>query len=260
MQVLDDRYRLHELILKPSHGEVYVCYDLRDFTTKSFWIMPPARSSYATSFFSICNIVQSISSKELPKMYSSGIDPTTGKIYVVFEHFQAKNLQYVFENNQKISYKDAVDILIQLVRVVKYAENYVIHGRINPKNILVKDNHIQLLGFGLNYLQKVSGLEEEMKIYLPPEHLSGKIGDTLSDLYSIGVVFFRLLFGYATNEHSDMVAKIEEYNPNADPSFYSPYPWHLVKDLALKIISVSPTDRQIPNDSDSYRWVSAVEI
>jgi len=101
--------------------------------------MPPARKFYATSFVSVCNIVQKFSRKEFPKIYASGIDPTSGKIYVVLEHFQASNLHHMVQNYQKVSYKESVDILLQLLRAVKYAENYVPHGRINPRNILVND-------------------------------------------------------------------------------------------------------------------------
>lgn len=259
MQVIANQYRLHELLLSLSHGEVFVCYDLINFATRNLWIMPPARKLYAASFVSVCNIVQNFSRKEFPKIYASGIDPTSGKIYVVFEHFQATNLQHMIQNDQKVSYQESVNIFLQLLRAVKYAENYVPHGRINPRNILVKDKEIQLLGFGLGYLQKVSDLDEEMKTYLSPEQLIGKKGDSLSDLYSIGMIFFRLLFGYATASHSGLVAKIEEFSPTSEPLSYSHH-WRLIKDIILRLLSESPSDRHIPNDSDSYEWFSAVEI
>jgi serine/threonine-protein kinase len=259
MQVVDDRYRLHELLLAPSHGEVYVSYDLISFTTKNLWIMPPARRLYATSFISACNIVQKMSERELPKIFSSGIDPTSGNIYVVYEHFQASSLYDLFQNNQKMNYKEVVGMLVRLLHVIKFTESYVSHGRINPKNVLVRDGKIQLLGFGLSYLQKVSDINDEMRIYLSPEQLSGEKGDYLSDLYSIGMVFFRSLFGFATNKHEDMVAQMEEFIPANDSLNYS-YPWHLIKATVLKILSESPSDRKIPNDSDNYKWVDAVEL
>jgi len=127
------------------------------------------------------------------------------------------------------------------------------------KVIRVNDKKIQLLGYGLVYLQKVSDLDKEMRNYLAPEQLIGKTGDSLSDLYSIGMIFFKLLFGYATDSHSNLVAKIEEFTPTVDPSFYS-YPWRIVKEIILRLLSESPSDRQIPNDSDSYKWFNAVEI
>ncbi len=74
----------------------------------------------------------------------------------------------------------------------------VIHHDIKPANImLVNDDEVRILDFGIARLgsspQELSGPAFGTIPYVAPERLSGHAGDGRSDLWSLGVVLFRML-------------------------------------------------------------------
>ena len=92
--------------------------------------------------------------------------------------------------------KKAIQIITDVLFGLEYAHSQGIsHRDLKPGNILFADNgQAKLSDFGLAYgLSKQSFSFAGYSSHLPPEVLEGVIQDSVSDLYSMGITFHRLL-------------------------------------------------------------------
>lgn len=139
-------------------------------------------------------------------------DPHMLQIYEIYQTekscFMVMELMEGGELFQKIlainafTEKDACILMRQLLRCAEYMNKIdVIHRDIKPENIMLKSKdslEIKIIDFGLaefrhdpDVLFKKSGTPG----YCAPEVLSGKVYDTKSDVFSLGVIMYQVLSG-----------------------------------------------------------------
>ncbi|RPI75249.1 MAG: serine/threonine protein kinase [Ignavibacteriales bacterium] len=147
-----------------------------------------------------------------------------GLPYLVMEFIDGIPItDYCVENNLTIKQKL---VLFRLVcDAVQYAHrNLVIHRDIKPGNILVdKEGSPKLLDFGIAKLLDEDFVNTEQNLtqtgtwlltpeYASPEQIKGEEISTLSDVYSLGVIFYQILTGEqpykATNNSPAAISKI----------------------------------------------------
>jgi serine/threonine-protein kinase len=71
---------------------------------------------------------------------------------------------------------------------------------ITPANVIVSyEGEVRTRGFGYwpARVREAGGLTEEEMLYLAPEQAAGGVGDTRSDLFSVGALLFQMLTGEA---------------------------------------------------------------
>lgn len=119
--------------------------------------------------------------------------------YVVMEYCEGESI-ISFSNNNQLSVKERIDIFLKLCNAVQYAHNnLIIHRDIKPSNILVTQDDLKLLDFGiskaLDAQEKLTrtGLNAMTPAYASPEQLAGKTVNLATDVYSLGVVLYELL-------------------------------------------------------------------
>lgn len=168
------------------------------------------------------------------------------------------------------TYCEALPILERLAlaqeacRAVAYAHRRkVVHRDIKPGNVLVtSDGRVKLLDFGIAEL--LGRGEEDLSTqagpekgssrltlgYAAPELLLGKDATSSSDLYSLGVLLFRLLTGQLPFEPSDLPFREWKERvleaPPPPPSQNAPRPFPRSRDLdavVLKALSKPPRQR-----------------
>ncbi|MES2652713.1 MAG: serine/threonine-protein kinase [Bacteroidota bacterium] len=114
---------------------------------------------------------------------------------IITEYLRNGSVQNYLETNF-VTVKKATTIVSEVLFGLEHAHAQgVFHRDIKPGNILFSDNgQAKLSDFGLAY-----GLAHQAfnfagySAHLPPEVLQGTAQDALSDLYSMGVTFHRLL-------------------------------------------------------------------
>ena len=130
-----------------------------------------------------------------------------GQFYLIHEFTPGKDLDQQLIPGKRFNEDEVVKILRDILEVLKFVhENQLIHGDIQPKNLLRRrqNNNIILLEFGA--IKQISNLtidnqgnisfktNQNNSIYLPPTQLGGK-PEATSDIYAVGLIAIQALTG-----------------------------------------------------------------
>ncbi len=150
-------------------------------------------------------VLASLEHPNIARLLDAGSTPE-GLPYLVMEYVEGQPLDHYCES-KKISISDRLVLFRQVCLAVQYAhQKLVVHRDLKPGNILVTPEGIpKLLDFGIAKLlagPAEGGATEtrpELRAmtlqYASPEQVRGDPVTTSTDVYSLGVLLFRLLTG-----------------------------------------------------------------
>ena len=128
-----------------------------------------------------------------------------GQIYLPMEYLSGQSLEQILKTDGSLwSAERAVNIIRQVAAGLGYAHRQspaVLHRDIKPGNIQVLDDGgVKVLDFGLartlgDKSMTGTGKAVGTPAYMAPEVLEGRKASPRSDIYSLGVVLYRLLAG-----------------------------------------------------------------
>ena len=146
-------------------------------------------------------ILASLDHPNIARLYDGGTT-TDGIPYLVMELIEGVPIDdYCAKSRLEIP--ERLSLFLQICSAVRYAhQRLVIHRDIKPGNILVTTQGVpKLLDFGIaKILDRAPGSETTMlrpmtPEYASPEQIRRESITTASDVYSLGVVFYKLLTG-----------------------------------------------------------------
>ncbi|KAM3139019.1 hypothetical protein pb186bvf_008830 [Paramecium bursaria] len=125
----------------------------------------------------------------------------SGTVYMVLEYVENGNLYNYVQRKKKLDEKEACKYFVQTCKSLQYLhENNVFHRDIKPENLLLDSNFdVKLCDFGwcaenIHLKRKTfCGTYE----YMAPEIVSDIAYDFTIDIWSVGVLLYELLHGYA---------------------------------------------------------------
>ncbi|MBX7149884.1 protein kinase [bacterium] len=190
----------------------------------------------------------------IAKVFDAGFDNTENQLYLVSEFIEGSDLFYATD---KMTFHEKENLFIDALRAFNYLhQQSVLHLDIKPQNMLVTSVSgqpvLKIIDFGLaNFYQRSKGAKEGKHqivgtaTYLAPEIIQGQHPDNRSDLYALGVSFFKVLtrrlpFTYLTTEEIHQ-AHLEEDFPKPS-TLKSDLPDYIDK-IFLKLFSKDPTQR-----------------
>ncbi len=132
-----------------------------------------------------------------------------GLIYLVMEFIEGETLSDLLRREHVVPVRRALTILTQTADALQAAHDLgIVHRDLKPDNIMLARDRdggdvVKVVDFGIakamtgEQQQQVtkSGLVVGTPEYMSPEQLSGDVVDGRSDIYSLGLVFYRLLTG-----------------------------------------------------------------
>lgn len=183
-------------------------------------------------------------------------------MYQVHEHMDFGTLEDLLQKTSHIPPEISTFILQEILRGLQYAHSIgIFHGMLNPSKVLLSQNGIvkvddfQFLDLKNTFLKQVqTRIKRKQQMYLAPEHLLGKEADHRCDLFSAGVVAYRMLTGkhpfleeqseWTTMQITACTAKLLfELDPTLPPS---------IEELVENMIEKEACDR-IQNAEDALR-------
>ncbi|ETO61289.1 CAMK/CAMK2 protein kinase [Phytophthora nicotianae P1976] len=196
--------------------------------------------------------------------------------YVVMDYLKDGDLCDQLIERQRLAEPEARRIIRQVVEGLAYLHRRcVLHRDIKPENILIHGNMVKIADFGLakqlehstSMLRHSCGTLE----YAAPELLCGRPYGLKSDVFSLGIVLYVLLFGaFPFSVESAAALQCMDHFPtgvdvrdmsclslsNAQWRTVSP----LAQDALLKMLKTNDTERISAEDLLSHPWINEVDV
>ena len=146
--------------------------------------------------------------------------------HIVMEYVSGGTLEKHAEPNNLLSIDRVVEYMFKCCRALNYAQfNGVIHRDIKPANMLLtEDGDIKISDMGaallLNLEQtQISNLGSPS--YMSPEQVRAEVLTHQTDIYSLGVVMYRLLTGHAPHQAQNLASLCHQILNIAPPPLRS---------------------------------------
>ena len=167
------------------------------------------------------NILKQIDNENVMKLYE--VIDTPSNLYLVLEYINGVNLLEILKNekNHFIKEQRAKKLFSQIVKGISYChKKNIFHRDIKLENILVlKDDTIKIIDFGFGIKCNRDTLQKLFcgtPSYMAPEIVKKeKYIACYSDIWSLGVLFYALLFGifpFKGKDDDELFEKINEAN------------------------------------------------
>lgn len=143
---------------------------------------------------------------------------TVNNVYIVYELCNGGTLEEYVTKKKFLQEKEALLIFDQILNACKSLVQYnIMHRDFKPSNILFHNGVIKVADFGfckpLTSSFEVTETMVGSPIYMAPEILKGRPYSSKADIYSLGVLFYEMLYGVAPFEELDipgLLRKIDE--------------------------------------------------
>ncbi|HMV33518.1 MAG TPA: serine/threonine-protein kinase, partial [Gemmatimonadales bacterium] len=211
-QVIAERYHITKKLGEGGMGQVYLAEHVKMGRRCAIKIMMPGTMSdpdAISRFNREAANASRISHPNVCAIYDFGETPD-GLIYLAMEFIEGKSLSGLMEDAGTLPLARAAAIVTQTAEALQVAHDLgIVHRDLKPDNIMVitardKDT-VKVVDFGIakaiggddGKAQKVTktGFVVGTPEYMSPEQLAGDAVDGRSDLYSLGLVFYKMLTG-----------------------------------------------------------------
>ena len=250
------RYRILEEVGRGATALVFRAYDpqldrflaikvLRDRLAKD--------EDYRDSFIHEARLAAQLTHPNIVTIFDVGI--TDGKPYIAMELLEGATLEQILKSRGKLPIKSTLAIANQLASALVYAHKQgVVHRDVKPGNILIlKDKKTtKLTDFGIaqidEHLSTSGGLADKVlgtPEYMSPEQILGQPVDHRSDLYSTGVLIYRMLSGLPPFIADDLGQLFKQIIKNKVPELVidNEQVKDDLKDLLRKLLQKRPEKR-----------------
>jgi hypothetical protein len=121
---------------------------------------------------------------------------TDDGLYLVEEPFAGESLMVLLSRKQRFNLPQTLRLLEQVGQALAFAHlRGVAHQAFNPLHILLKGEEVRVANFACPPGEEEPAIHLELKAYHPPEVLHGGEATPVGNVFSLGVLGYRLLAG-----------------------------------------------------------------
>ena len=181
------------------------------------------------------------------------------KFYMIMPYAAKGQLYSLLRRQVRFDQRTAAQYMRETIEAVRYLHSFspkIIHRDIKPENLLLDDNYrVKLSDFGWANYQEENQLRKTFcgtPEYLSPEMIRKTGHNYLVDIWTLGVLLFELLAGYAPftgANQSELFMNIKKLKINW-PVDFPP----LAKNLVSKILKLNPKERLSIEEISSHAW------
>jgi len=201
--VIGEIYQIQKEIGTGGMGKVYRALDTslnRVVAIKVLHDQSSSDHSLVDRFIQEGQTLATVGHRNVMGIYASARDKSTKRPFLVMEYIEGKPLAQLKNAVQK-DCRQSVPIMLQLAEgIAACHEKGIIHRDLKPSNIIVTpEGIVKILDFGIaktqTHLTK-TGMTMGTPEYMSPEQCTGsKNISGKSDIYSLGIIFWELIFG-----------------------------------------------------------------
>ncbi|HLK46564.1 MAG TPA: protein kinase [Bryobacteraceae bacterium] len=213
---IKERYETIDVLGKGGMGLVYKAYDTvvqREVAIKTLRDSP---SKLALDLFrKECGVLASMSHPNIVEIFDIGEFTEDGatKPYFVMPLLPGVTLDALIKaSSQRLTVERSVEIIVQTCRGLHAAhERGLVHRDLKPSNLFVMpDDTVKIIDFGVAHMADTTAtmtVAGGTLPYMAPEQIEMKPASPLSDIFSLGVVFYETLtrrrpFDYPTEQET----------------------------------------------------------
>ena len=247
---MSDKYKIGDLIDKGSFSKVYKFINKRNFYVYAGKIIPLEKlkiSSYKSEEI----ILKKLDHPNIIKFIESFDDNENH--YIITEYYPKGKLSDFSKiresTGNKLTEIEIKYYVLQIVNALIYLKkNNIVHRDIKPQHLVITDKlNLRLCGFHLakilsNEKDKTTGICGT-KVYMAPEVLKNKYYSFEVDVWSLGILIYRLFTGsvpFKGKNYDEVYESImTRKNSFLNDSNITP----LAKDLIKKMLVIEPSNR-----------------
>ena len=195
----------YEIVAKLGGGAMGVVYSARDKKLGrlvALKFLPPQWSHDETAIQRLIREAQTASATAHRNLCTiHDIESTDdGELFIVMAYYSGQTLKQRLEQGE-LKLEDALEFAAQVSEgLAKAHAQGVVHRDIKPGNLMITDDCVTILDFGLakasGSLQlTITGSQIGTVAYMSPEQARGDEADVRSDIWAVGVVLFEMLAG-----------------------------------------------------------------
>ena len=229
-QVVADRYHVIKKLGEGGMGQVYLAEHVKMGRRSAIKVMNPSMvhdPDAVARFNREASNASRITHPNVCAIYDFGETPD-GLIYLAMEFIEGEPLTDLLEREGALPVPRAVGIFTQVAEALQAAHDLgIVHRDLKPDNVMLAQrkggDQVKVVDFGI--AKAVGGDESGQKVtktglvvgtpeFMSPEQLSGDKLDGRSDLYSLALVFYRMLAGKlpfdATTVQETMIKRLTD--------------------------------------------------
>ena len=253
--LIGGRYSLRDLVDSGGMAEVFLAHEEileRDVALKILKEQYADDDGLVERFRHEAQSAASLNHPNIVHIYDWGDTQNGEAYYIAMEYAPGGTLEDRILEDGALPPRTAAEVALQIAEALRFAhEHGVIHRDIKPQNILLSaSGDAKVTDFGLARATSSTPLSQTSLVlgtasYMSPEQTMGEPADPRSDLYSLGVVLYKMLTGELPYEGDTSVTIAVKHvlEPARAPREVNPEVPEGISALTQKLLAKDPDDR-----------------